>query len=1469
MLILAVLLGAGYVAFRSPRVQTLITQWFMKQLSATYKAKITIEGVDISFFKSLVLDKVMIEDQNQDTLLYVDKATLQIDSLKFFERKVHFGSLDLRNSKTNILKDNKGYNFQFLLPSSSEKPDTIHPWAITFTSLYLRDSNIKYKDITAKDTILHGVNFNDLDIGKFNLSIVNIQSSDSLTKFYVDNFALHEKSGFNIGELRFNARIDSSGFKMSNFTLDLDHSHVTANQINVSNNRPALPDSIKNNQDLSILNQYAIDGIFKQSVVSLTDLAYLIPEIWGMNEPILFSGNIKGSLNNIKLKKLNLKIGKTTQMNADLELSGLPDWKHTFIYFKLYNNIINFNDLAAIRMPDSSPDRYLKFPPVLLNNLKLTYQGNFSGFPSDFVAYGTLGGDLGKLTTDIAIRPGKSGEMGFNGKLNAKSFQIGRLLDYEPLGAVSLGIKVNGSKSGDKKFNMKIEGNIDSLYLNNYRIDSIYVNGKASERSYEGEMTVEDNNLQMSFSGIADLSNKIPVFNFKSRVSKADLFALGLDKEFKDSRISFDHLESNFNGSNIDNLNGQINLNNFSLTRDNKTLLVKNLALKTTNSPEVNTIKINSDLADVNIEGKYLFREFDLTIRDYLKYYLPSAKLPFSQRPTTGKNSMNFDIRIKKAEELGGFILAGLSAKSPVVLKGNINSDKKTMNFDASANEILYNKTIIKGLTLNSRNVGNRWLVRAGTEEVLFGGTLKVQNLSINNSLAHDSLKTSLTWNNTGTPTYSGKIDAMGVFSVNKKGNNLADFYLNPTKIWVADSLWQIDQSQVHLDSTSISINNFNIHHNLEGFRVDGKGTENPSDKLNVVFNKVKLGNLDIFAGEDLEIDGILNGTATIADPYHQFYLTSDLKLSDFTYLGKNFGDILMENNWDKENKRLNSSLTLEKDGRSNFLLAGYYEPETDNLNFKSTFTDYPLETLLPLLTSFSNKIDGTGNGTVNVSGKLSFPSFKGKVAVRNALVGIDYTKIVYSLNDTVRFSGDSIIFKNITVHDNEKNTALYNGVLTHRLFGNMTYNMTATTNKILALNTNASDNNLFYGVAHVSGKITLVGAGEKLKMISTLKSESGTQINVPLENPESVTEYNFIRFVNPDTLYQKSQPTKRKRETNNFELDLNLITTPDAKIQLLFNSAIGDAITGQGNGNLRLVYDKESDFYIYGDYTFDKGDYMFVLQNVIDRKFKIDQGSTITWNGDVYGAVVDLNAVYTLRTSISDLLPTTTTQGDTRRIPVECRINLSKKLFNPTVKFDIAFPTADERTKDELQQFFSTQDDINRQMLSLMVMGQFFTPEYLKGRQDYQSSSSNLVGATASDVLSNKLSSMLSQLSNDFDIGLKYRPGDQVNPNNQMEVALSTQMFNNRVIINGNIGNNSRLQANTTNTANPVVGEVEVYVKLNKSGKLQLKAYNRANNDLIYDTSLYKQGLGIMFKEEFDSFSDLFKFYGKKKKKE
>jgi len=146
-------------------------------------------------------------------------------------------------------------------------------------------------------------------------------------------------------------------------------------------------------------------------------------------------------------------------------------------------------------------------------------------------------------------------------------------------------------------------------------------------------------------------------------------------------------------------------------------------------------------------------------------------------------------------------------------------------------------------------------------------------------------------------------------------------------------------------------------------------------------------------------------------------------------------------------------------------------------------------------------------------------------------------------------------------------------------------------------------------------------------------------------------------------------------------------------------------------------------------------------------------------------------------------------------------------------------------------------------------VLGKFYTT----------GANNNLAGSTAttaSELLSNQFSKWLSQISNDFDVGVNYRPGDQIT-DDEVELALSTQMFNNRVTINGNIANNSS-QKMSTNNNNGLVGDADINVKLTRNGKLQLKAYNHANNNIIYETSPYKQGVGFSYREDFNDFNEL-----------
>jgi len=143
-----------------------------------------------------------------------------------------------------------------------------------------------------------------------------------------------------------------------------------------------------------------------------------------------------------------------------------------------------------------------------------------------------------------------------------------------------------------------------------------------------------------------------------------------------------------------------------------------------------------------------------------------------------------------------------------------------------------------------------------------------------------------------------------------------------------------------------------------------------------------------------------------------------------------------------------------------------------------------------------------------------------------------------------------------------------------------------------------------------------------------------------------------------------------------------------------------------------------------------------------------------------------------------------------------------------------------------------------------------------MRGTIEVSNSNQNLIGTTASELFSNQLSNWLSQINSAWDIGFNYRPGNQMT-DDEIELALSTQLFNDRVTINGNVGNNAN--PNSTNNSE-LVGDFDINVKLSRNGKLQLKAYNHSNNNLIYETAPYTQGIGFTYREDYNTIDELWR---------
>ncbi len=324
------------------------------------------------------------------------------------------------------------------------------------------------------------------------------------------------------------------------------------------------------------------------------------------------------------------------------------------------------------------------------------------------------------------------------------------------------------------------------------------------------------------------------------------------------------------------------------------------------------------------------------------------------------------------------------------------------------------------------------------------------------------------------------------------------------------------------------------------------------------------------------------------------------------------------------------------------------------------------------------------------------------------------------------------------------------------------------------------------------------------------------------------------------------------------MDLNMNLEITPDAEIQIIFDSKAGDIMKGHGSSeNLNVNLNKKGDFRVTGDYVIEDGEYTFTLGNIVNKPFSVENGGRVMFNGDLKDADIDLKASYlNLKAS---LLPILNDERYTERVRVEPQLNLSGKLFNPIVGFDIYLPDADEATRTELRNNISTEDEVTKQVVALLVMQSFISTGTGGSSGAGTASGTSAMAATTYEMLSSRISDWFSQMSKDLDIGLNIRPGANAMTPQEAQLALSTQLLNNKVVLNGNfdVRGSEAISSNPASAGtNQLTGDFDAEIKLTQ--KLKLKVFNRFNDNYA-GLSPYTQGVGIFYRQEFNKFTDLF----------
>ena len=1127
---------------------------------------------------------------------------------------------------------------------------------------------------------------------------------------------------------------------------------------------------------------------------------------------------------------------------------------------------------------------YNGVPPVLERLGNVSFRGEVSGYFTDIVTYGQLHTDLGGVNMDLKLSSDKSkGLFAYSGAVKTTDYKLGKLLANEQLGEITFNLDVHGRHVTDRLPVVELKGLIASVDYSRYRYENITLDGEYKQGGFNGKVALDDPNGSIYLNGDVNVSSRIPTFNFQAIINKLRPHDLNLTSKYPDTEFSL-KLRANFTGGSVDEMIGEINVDSLEFMSPEKQYFMNNMNIRASKQNNENQLRLTSEFLTASVEGKFQYHTLPASILNIMRKYVPSLILP-PKKPIETHNNFQFDIHIYNTDILSTIFDIPLTVYTHSTLKGYFNDPLQRLRVEGYFPRLQYKNNFIESGMILCENPSDHIRARVRLTNLKKKGAV---NLSLDAQAKDDNISTTLNWGNSAAVTYSGQLAAVAKFlrTEGEKPLLKAMVEVKPTDIILNDTLWQIHPSQVVVDSGKVDVNNFYFSHQDRYVRINGRLSDNPQDSVKVDLKDINMGYVFDIASisDDVNFEGDATGTAYASGVFKKPVMNTRLFIKNFSLNQGRLGDLNIYGEWDNENRGIRLDASIKDISTTPSRVTGIIHPlkPESGLDLNIEANELNLKFLEHYMKSIANDIKGRATGKVHFYGKFKGLNLDGAV-MTDASMNFDILNTHFAIKDTILLAPTGLTFNNIHISDMEGHSGRMNGYLHFQHFKNLNYRFEIQANNMLVMNTKESTDMPFYGTVYGTGNALLTGnAIQGLDVnvaMTTNRNSIFTYINGSVA---SATSNQFIKFVDKtprrtiqdsiqiisyyEQLQQKRQEAEEEQKTD-IRLNILVDATPDATMKIIMDPVAGDYISGKGTGNIRTEFYNKGDVKMFGSYQINQGVYKFSLQEVIRKDFVIKNGSTITFNGAPLDANLDIQASYTVNSaSLNDLIPEESSSIIQQpNVKVNCIMNLSGILVRPTIKLGIELPNERDEVQTLVRNYISTEEQMNMQILYLLGIGKFYT-EDARNNQN-----SNVMSSVLSSTLSGQLNNALSQVfeTNNWNIGTNLSTGDKGWTDMEVEGILSGQLLNNRLLINGNFGYRDNPMANTN-----FVGDFEAEWLINRSGDIRLKAYNETNDRYYTKTNLTTQGVGIMYKKDFNKWSDLFfwnkwKLRNKRKQKE
>lgn len=1438
---LFLLLFIQFLLLLNPTIQAYVGHQIAHFLSFQLRTTVVIDHLQFKPLRTFTINGLYIEDHYGDTLLAVDELGLELQRIRFLKKEIEFKSLAFRrfNGQFSRKAYEDAFNFQFLLDYfGGVKKDSLQTAALPFRfkldKIAFHDSRLSLNDDT------HAPKTNQFDLRHIDLTDFHLSLS---AMFYTADSASAELSG-----LRF---VDRSGFQVNSASFALS---LLPDQVLLSGFQLNSPSSSMRG-DLGLnFGEYGDFNVFTEKVrirvqldqlnLSTVDLKYL----FGSRAPLLpirASGSISGRLANLRARDLQLFLGGRTYLSGQLNISGLSDYKTALYDARLQSSYFDRKEVLAAFPSFSIPPQFAGF-----NHIR--FSGDYFGYPIDFVANGYLVSDVGAANSDLNIKL-RGAESAYAGQLELIEIDLQKLTQNEQLGLISMQAEVKGKGDRLTNFESQLTGEISRLDFKGYAYGQLTVDGYLDKQMFTGKISSTDTNANFEFYGLADVSTEQPFFNFVAEVERLDFNALQLST---DSFSLKGFMEICATGIDIDSINGELSFRNLELHLNQRQLNLEEInVVAAFQEQDQRRLNFESPLGNAYFVGRFKASELPNTLAHYFNHYV---RLPNVEVPADSNQYFELNVDLQQAQALADFVYPGLYDIGSFGGHAYFDVANSNADFDLRLGTFRRGNLRVNNIQLFGSSTFDSLNLDIYADTLWSSAVLLARGIRLENIFSHDSMSFAL---RAMGEAAKNNLDLNGLFQFRDES---AILHLLPSKLQVYDNTWVFEQTENAIfQRSSATFPGLGLRQAHQLVYMQGVASSDRTDTLRLLVEEVDIAQLNpLLAIYDTQLEGDANIDLKASSLLSKAGVFGRVAVDDFVLDGKPMGNLAMQSDYSVGKKLVDLSAFLIQSTDTLLNLTGTLGDLESNqqLDLQARLQGAPLHPLRKILAPVFTDLSGTADGQLRLTGGFQKLNLTGQAQIHRGRLKVDFLEQYYNVSEQVSFSAGSINFDNTKITDDQGGRGTLTGQITHEHFKKTQLGLAISADNLMVLDTEPNYTDPYFGVGKLTGTARFTGPVNLIDINIRATADKGTRFSIPLDGEANRDNLDFITFVNhnkPEAVVEE-----RRFELVGVNFGMNLTATPDAEINILFDRVAGDIIRGRGNTALEVNINRQGELSMFGDYAFSSGDYTFTLANIPSKRFRIVEGSTIRWTGDPYDAALNLSAIYRQRASVAALLTEgQLNTGRTRtQMNVDTYLKITGSLLSPTISFEIKLPTINENdTSDPLvariQNINNNEQELNNQVLALLVAGQFFPSDNLVSTSFLGSTGAN----SLTEVLSNQINALLSQMFDNVNIGINYRNnnlgGATDASRNDINLAMNTTLFNDRVLIDGNVGNAVTPGAN----AQELAGEVTVEYLISPDGSFRVKAFNKLDDRILFNReSNYRQGVGISYTENYNNTAEL-----------